>query len=97
MRLPRLHYKWQGNCQYKKNTSVIYSNLSFKCKVTLYFPQEVRFCKSIRVYASALYMMQMILYTAVAVYAPALALSDGNYPLLQHFKLHMPQNLYSTS
>ncbi|XP_075969576.1 sodium-coupled monocarboxylate transporter 1-like [Anticarsia gemmatalis] len=37
---------------------------------------EVRFCKSIRVYASALYMMQMILYTAVAVYAPALALSD---------------------
>ncbi|CAG4981070.1 unnamed protein product [Parnassius apollo] len=37
---------------------------------------EIRFCKSIRVYASALYMMQMILYTAVAVYAPALALSD---------------------
>ncbi|CAH0701817.1 unnamed protein product [Spodoptera exigua] len=37
---------------------------------------EVRFCKSIRVYASALYLMQMILYTAVAVYAPALALSD---------------------
>ncbi|KAF9418433.1 hypothetical protein HW555_004721 [Spodoptera exigua] len=41
----------------------------------LYLP-EVRFCKSIRVYASALYLMQMILYTAVAVYAPALALSD---------------------
>lgn len=40
--------------------------------------QEVRFCKSIRLYASALYMIQMILYTAVAVYAPALALSDGN-------------------
>ncbi|CAK1552056.1 unnamed protein product [Leptosia nina] len=37
---------------------------------------EVRFCKSMRVYASALYMLQMILYTAVAVYAPALALSD---------------------
>ncbi|XP_028157097.1 sodium-coupled monocarboxylate transporter 1 [Ostrinia nubilalis] len=37
---------------------------------------EVRFCKSIRVYASVLYMLQMILYTAVAVYAPALALSD---------------------
>ncbi|KAM3963394.1 sodium-coupled monocarboxylate transporter 1 [Aphomia sociella] len=37
---------------------------------------EVRFCKSVRVYASALYMMQMILYTSVAVYAPALALSD---------------------
>ncbi|KAJ8722725.1 hypothetical protein PYW07_003905 [Mythimna separata] len=37
---------------------------------------EVRFCKAIRVYASALYLMQMILYTAVAVYAPALALSD---------------------
>ncbi|XP_037295369.1 sodium-coupled monocarboxylate transporter 1-like [Manduca sexta] len=38
---------------------------------------EIRFCKSLRVYASALYIMQMILYTAVAVYAPALALSDG--------------------
>ncbi|KAL0893887.1 hypothetical protein ABMA27_013990 [Loxostege sticticalis] len=37
---------------------------------------EVRFCKFIRVYASVLYMLQMILYTAVAVYAPALALSD---------------------
>ncbi|CAH0720819.1 unnamed protein product, partial [Brenthis ino] len=37
---------------------------------------EIRFCKSMRVYASALYMLQMILYTAVAVYAPALALSD---------------------
>ncbi|CAG9585478.1 unnamed protein product [Danaus chrysippus] len=37
---------------------------------------EVRFCKSMRVYASVLYMLQMILYTAVAVYAPALALSD---------------------
>ena len=31
-----------------------------------------------RVFASSLYMLQMILYTAVAVYAPALALSDGN-------------------
>lgn len=37
---------------------------------------EVRFCKPLRIYASALYMIQMILYTAVAVYAPALALSD---------------------
>ncbi|XP_053625246.1 sodium-coupled monocarboxylate transporter 1 isoform X2 [Plodia interpunctella] len=37
---------------------------------------EVRFCKWIRVYASSLYMLQMILYTSVAVYAPALALSD---------------------
>ncbi|KPJ15084.1 Sodium-coupled monocarboxylate transporter 2 [Papilio machaon] len=37
---------------------------------------EIRFCKSMRVYASSLYMLQMVLYTAVAVYAPALALSD---------------------
>ncbi|XP_068630077.1 sodium-coupled monocarboxylate transporter 1 [Battus philenor] len=37
---------------------------------------EIRFCKFVRVYTSALYMMQMILYAAVAVYAPALALSD---------------------
>lgn len=43
-----------------------------------------------RVYASALYMMQMILYTAVAVYAPALALSDGkrnNHFILSCFVL----------
>ncbi|XP_059054331.1 sodium-coupled monocarboxylate transporter 1 [Achroia grisella] len=37
---------------------------------------EVRFSKSVRLYASALYMMQTVLYTSVAVYAPALALSN---------------------
>ncbi|GBP30471.1 Sodium-coupled monocarboxylate transporter 1 [Eumeta japonica] len=37
---------------------------------------EIRFCKTVRMYACILYMLQMTLYTAVAVYAPALALSD---------------------
>ncbi|XP_049867360.1 sodium-coupled monocarboxylate transporter 1 [Pectinophora gossypiella] len=58
-------------------TSQLYLPVFMRLRLTsCYEYLEVRFCKSIRVYASALYMMQMILYTAVAVYAPALALSD---------------------
>ncbi|KAJ0180519.1 hypothetical protein K1T71_003923 [Dendrolimus kikuchii] len=57
--------------------SKIYLPVFMRLRLTsCYEYLEVRFCKSIRVYASALYMIQMILYTAVAVYAPALALSD---------------------
>ncbi|XP_072944315.1 sodium-coupled monocarboxylate transporter 1 isoform X2 [Epargyreus clarus] len=58
-------------------TSQLYLPVFMRLRLTsCYEYLEVRFCKSMRVYASALYMMQMILYTAVAVYAPALALSD---------------------
>ncbi|XP_047527863.1 sodium-coupled monocarboxylate transporter 1 [Vanessa atalanta] len=58
-------------------TSHLYLPVFMRLRLTsCYEYLEVRFCKSMRVYASALYMMQMILYTAVAVYAPALALSD---------------------
>ncbi|CAH2259272.1 sodium-coupled monocarboxylate transporter 1 [Pararge aegeria] len=58
-------------------TSHLYLPVFMRLRLTsCYEYLEVRFCKSMRVYASSLYMMQMILYTAVAVYAPALALSD---------------------
>ena len=40
---------------------------------------SMRFNSSVRYFASALYISQMILYTSVAVYAPALALSHGEY------------------
>lgn len=38
---------------------------------------EMRFNWTARLLASALYVLQMVLYTSVAVYAPALALSHG--------------------
>lgn len=38
-----------------------------------------RFSNSTRYFASGLYIFQMVLYTSVAVYAPALALSHGKY------------------
>ena len=38
---------------------------------------EMRFSSYVRTYGAAMYMFQMILYTSVAVYAPALALSHG--------------------
>ncbi|XP_052737440.1 sodium-coupled monocarboxylate transporter 1 [Bicyclus anynana] len=58
-------------------TSQLYLPVFMRLRLTsCYEYLEIRFCKSMRVYASSLYMMQMILYTAVAVYAPALALSD---------------------
>lgn len=38
---------------------------------------EMRFNWTARLMASALYVLQMVLYTSVAVYAPALALSHG--------------------
>jgi sodium-coupled monocarboxylate transporter 8/12 len=37
----------------------------------------MRFGSHVRTYGAAMYMLQMILYTSVAVYAPALALSHG--------------------
>jgi hypothetical protein len=38
---------------------------------------EMRFDSKVRVMASALYIIQMVFYTSVAVFAPALALSHG--------------------
>lgn len=38
---------------------------------------SLRFSNSTRYLASGLYILQMTLYTSVAVYAPALALSNG--------------------
>lgn len=42
---------------------------------------SLRFSPNTRYLASGLYILQMILYTSVAVYAPALALSKGMYSL----------------
>lgn len=42
---------------------------------------ELRFHPSARTIAAALYTLQMVLYTSVAVYAPALALSHGKSAL----------------
>lgn len=39
----------------------------------------MRFNSYVRTYGAAMYMLQMILYTSVAVYAPALALSHGKF------------------
>lgn len=38
---------------------------------------QLRFGPNVRYLASGLYILQMVLYTSVAVYAPALALSHG--------------------
>lgn len=57
-------------------TSSLYLPVYMKLRLTsCYEYLELRFHSSARTMASALYMLQMILYTSVAVYAPALALS----------------------
>ncbi|XP_054271258.1 sodium-coupled monocarboxylate transporter 1-like [Macrosteles quadrilineatus] len=57
-------------------TSYLYLPVYMKLRLTsCYEYLEMRFNKKIRVIAAALYMLQMVLYTSVAVYAPALALS----------------------
>lgn len=57
--------------------SRLYLPVFMKLRLTsCYEYLELRFCKSVRMYASILYFLQMLMYTAVCVYAPALALSD---------------------
>jgi len=57
-------------------TSHLYLPVYMKLKLTsCYEYLEMRFNKKIRVIAAVLYILQMVLYTSVAVYAPALALS----------------------
>ncbi|XP_077301945.1 sodium-coupled monocarboxylate transporter 2 [Arctopsyche grandis] len=58
-------------------TSNFYLPVFMKLRLTSCFQYlELRFSKSVRIVASALYIFQMVLYTSVAVYAPALALSN---------------------
>ncbi|KAL1116569.1 hypothetical protein AAG570_005041 [Ranatra chinensis] len=57
-------------------TSYFYLPVFMKLRLTSSYEYlEMRFNKYIRYMASALYVFQMVLYTSVAVYAPALALS----------------------
>uniref|UniRef100_A0A1B6M044 Sodium-coupled monocarboxylate transporter 1 n=1 Tax=Graphocephala atropunctata TaxID=36148 RepID=A0A1B6M044_9HEMI len=57
-------------------TSYFYLPVYMKLRLTsCYEYLELRFNKKIRVIAAGLYVSQMVLYTSVAVYAPALALS----------------------
>ncbi|XP_069697681.1 sodium-coupled monocarboxylate transporter 1-like [Periplaneta americana] len=57
-------------------TSDLYLPVYRKLKLTsAYEYLEMRFSPSVRTFGAVLYMLQMILYTSVAVYAPALALS----------------------
>uniref|UniRef100_A0A1B6F543 Sodium-coupled monocarboxylate transporter 1 n=1 Tax=Cuerna arida TaxID=1464854 RepID=A0A1B6F543_9HEMI len=57
-------------------TSYLYLPVYMKLRLTsCYEYLEMRFNKKIRIIAAGLYVLQMVLYTSVAVYAPALALS----------------------
>ncbi|KZC04500.1 PREDICTED: sodium-coupled monocarboxylate transporter 1-like [Dufourea novaeangliae] len=57
-------------------TSHLYLPVYMKLRLTSSYEYlNLRFDRHCRLLASGLYMMQMILYTSVAVYAPALALS----------------------
>lgn len=58
-------------------TSQFYLPVFVKLQLTSSYEYlELRFNKHVRVLAAVLYGFQMVLYTSVAVYAPALALSD---------------------
>ncbi|KAL6261225.1 hypothetical protein P5V15_008750 [Pogonomyrmex californicus] len=57
-------------------TSRLYLPVFMKLRLTSSYEYlHLRFDKNCRLLASVLYMLQMVLYTSVAVYAPALALS----------------------
>ncbi|XP_043259272.1 sodium-coupled monocarboxylate transporter 1-like [Colletes gigas] len=57
-------------------TSLLYLPVYMKLRLTSSYEYlDYRFDRRCRLLASGLYMLQMILYTSVAVYAPALALS----------------------
>ncbi|XP_072762052.1 sodium-coupled monocarboxylate transporter 1 [Anoplolepis gracilipes] len=57
-------------------TSIFYLPVFMKLRLTSSYEYlHLRFNQHCRLLASALYMLQMVLYTSVAVYAPALALS----------------------
>jgi len=59
-------------------TSRLYLPVFMKLRLTSSYEYlNLRFDWRCRLLTSTLYMIQMILYTSVAVYAPALALSHG--------------------
>lgn len=59
-------------------TSCLYLPVYMKLRLTSSYEYlNLRFNRHCRLLAGGLYMLQMIFYTSVAVYAPALALSHG--------------------
>lgn len=59
-------------------TSKLYLPVFMKLRLTSSYEYlAIRFNASTSLFASGLYTLQMVLYTSVAVYAPALALSHG--------------------
>lgn len=61
-------------------TSRLYLPVYMKLRLTSSYEYlNLRFDRHCRLLASGLYMLQMVLYTSVAVYAPALALSHGKH------------------
>ena len=59
----------------------VYTSLDI---TTSYEYLELRFHKSVRLLASACFTLQMVLYMAIVVYAPALALSQVNRAMSCH-------------
>lgn len=63
-------------------TSNLYLPVFMRLRLTSSYEYlSMRFNVKTRLFASGLYVFQMVLYTSVAVYAPALALSHGE-PLI---------------
>lgn len=61
-------------------TSKLYLPVFMRLRLTSSYEYlSMRFDSRTRFFASGLYVLQMVLYTSVAVYAPALALSHGTF------------------
>lgn len=76
-------------------TSILYLPVFMKLRLTSSYEYlHLRFNQHCRLLASALYMLQMVLYTSVAVYAPALALSHGEWNYIDN--LHLLDSKFTT-
>lgn len=72
-------------------TSYLYLPVYMKLRLTSSYEYlNLRFDRHCRSLASGLYMLQMIFYTSVAVYAPALALSHGKFLLVFFHNIYYP-------
>lgn len=57
----------------------VYLPVFYKLEVTsIYEYLNLRFNNTVRIYASLLFTIHMLLYTPIVVYVPALALGQGN-------------------
>lgn len=79
-------------------TSYLYLPVYMKLRLTSSYEYlNLRFDRHCRSLASGLYMLQMIFYTSVAVYAPALALSHGNFLFLYFHNIYYPTSIIFSS